>query len=65
MLANALRRARTLYKCPLVDLVKETEASASQLALVESGQVPATEPILRAYAKRFRVDFEELDRLRG
>ncbi len=63
-LARALTRARTKYAVGLRELARDEELSASQLSRVEKAQEKASERILSVYARRFRMDLDELRRLR-
>ena len=64
-LGMALRRARVLYAVGLRELARQAEVSAAYLSKVETGQQKPSERVLRIYADKFRVDFDELNRLAG
>lgn len=64
-LGMALRRARVLYAVGLRELARQAEVSATYLSKIETGQQKPSERILRIYADKFRVDFDELNRLAG
>lgn len=63
-LAQSLRRARTKYAVGLRELARDEDLSASQLWRVENAQEKASERVLEVYAKRFRMELDELRRLR-
>lgn len=64
-LGLALRRARMLYSMGLRELAREADVSATYLSKVETGQTKPSERVLRIYSDKFRVDFDELNRLAG
>lgn len=64
LVALALRRARTVYATGLRELARDEDMSASQLWRVENAQEQASERVLEVYARRFRMELNELRRLR-
>lgn len=63
--ALALCRARTKYAMSLRSLAREENLSASQLWRVENAQEGASDRVLDIYARRFRLDRDEIYRLAG
>lgn len=60
-----LRRARERYSVGLRELARQADVSAAYLSSVENGQEVGSERILKIYASRFRMDFDELSRVAG
>lgn len=65
VLGMALRRARVLYAVGLRELARQADVSATYLSKVETGQQKPSERVLRIYSEKFRVDFDEINRLAG
>ncbi len=65
LLAAHLRRARTKYNATLRGLAREEDLSHTQLWRVEAAQEQASERVLEVYSRRFRMNLDELCRLRG
>jgi transcriptional regulator with XRE-family HTH domain len=63
-LGNLLKRARTKYNYSLSELADQAQLEADVLDQVERGSVEPTQAVLDAYAKRFRIDQADIDRLR-
>lgn len=59
-----LKRARTKYNCRLDELATDALLDPDLLERVEQGAAIPTEEVLDAYASRFRIDQEDIDRLR-
>ena len=64
-IAAALTRARTKYNLSQAQVAREAGVSPAYVSAVESGHEKASEKLLRFYAEKFRLDFDELARASG
>jgi transcriptional regulator with XRE-family HTH domain len=64
-LGAALRRARMKYDVGLREMARHADVSATYISKIEHGQTVPSEKILRLYAAKFRIDFDEISRLAG
>lgn len=60
ILATILLRARTKYAVGVRALAAEFRVSASLISQIERGTAKPSERLLKLYADRFRLDFDEL-----
>ncbi len=65
LLGVSLSRARRLYAVTIKAAARELDMPAKTLMAIELGQKPATDAIVEHYIKAYRIDANDLAKLRG